>query len=156
MADKVENANAAMAKLQLDEETGEMVSKGELKKRMQKRAKKAAKEASAKDAPPAEKKAPPKPKEKQEEIIDTDAMFKKGFLAEVFETRPMKPVFTRFPPEPNGFLHIGHAKAIAVNFGFARFHGGECYLRYVIRSVRLSFIALKLLFLQIRRHKSRS
>jgi len=33
------------------------------------------------------------------------------------------------PPEPNGFLHIGHAKAIAVNFGFARYYGGECYLR---------------------------
>lgn len=142
MADKVENANAALAKLQLDEETGEMVSKGELKKRMQKRAKKAAKEASAKDAPPAEKKAPPKPKEKQEEVIDTDAMFKQGFLSEVFKERPMKPVFTRFPPEPNGFLHIGHAKAIAVNFGFARFHGGECYLRCVSRPLRPHFIAL--------------
>ena len=33
------------------------------------------------------------------------------------------------PPEPNGFLHIGHSKAIAVNFGFAKYHGGECYLR---------------------------
>ncbi|KAJ7076020.1 glutaminyl-tRNA synthetase [Mycena belliarum] len=39
-------------------------------------------------------------------------------------------VVTRFPPEPNGFLHIGHAKAIAVNFGFAKYHGGLCYLRY--------------------------
>ncbi|KAI2784162.1 glutaminyl-tRNA synthetase [Daldinia loculata] len=57
-------------------------------------------------------------------------MFKTGFLDEVFKIRPMKPVFTRFPPEPNGFLHIGHAKAIVVNFGFARYHGGECYLRY--------------------------
>ena len=34
------------------------------------------------------------------------------------------------PPEPNGFLHIGHSKAIAINFGFARYHGGECYLRF--------------------------
>ena len=33
------------------------------------------------------------------------------------------------PPEPNGFLHIGHSKAIAINFGFAKYHGGECYLR---------------------------
>ncbi|KAJ7629358.1 tRNA synthetases class I, catalytic domain-containing protein [Mycena polygramma] len=39
-------------------------------------------------------------------------------------------VVTRFPPEPNGFLHIGHAKAIAVNFGYAQYHGGVCYLRY--------------------------
>ena len=34
------------------------------------------------------------------------------------------------PPEPNGFLHIGHSKAIAINFGFARYHGGDCYLRF--------------------------
>ncbi|KAG5457956.1 MAG: tRNA synthetases class I, catalytic domain-containing protein, partial [Olpidium bornovanus] len=39
-------------------------------------------------------------------------------------------VRTRFPPEPNGFLHIGHAKAINVNFGYAKIHGGTCYLRY--------------------------
>lgn len=39
-------------------------------------------------------------------------------------------VYTRFPPEPNGFLHIGHSKAIMVNFGFAKFHDGRCYLRY--------------------------
>lgn len=32
--------------------------------------------------------------------------------------------------KPNGYLHIGHSKAIAINFGFARYHGGECYLRY--------------------------
>ncbi|CAG7848705.1 Probable glutamine--tRNA ligase; AltName: Full=Glutaminyl-tRNA synthetase; Short=GlnRS [Serendipita indica DSM 11827] len=39
-------------------------------------------------------------------------------------------VFTRFPPEPNGFLHIGHSKAIFVNFGYAAHNGGHCYLRY--------------------------
>ncbi|KIM25557.1 hypothetical protein M408DRAFT_208408 [Serendipita vermifera MAFF 305830] len=39
-------------------------------------------------------------------------------------------VFTRFPPEPNGFLHIGHAKAIFVNFGYAAHNGGHCYLRF--------------------------
>lgn len=39
-------------------------------------------------------------------------------------------VFTRFPPEPNGILHIGHAKAININFGYAQANGGHCYLRY--------------------------
>ncbi|KAJ7240299.1 tRNA synthetases class I, catalytic domain-containing protein [Mycena haematopus] len=39
-------------------------------------------------------------------------------------------VFTRFPPEPNGYLHIGHSKAIFVSFGYAAHHGGKCYLRY--------------------------
>lgn len=39
-------------------------------------------------------------------------------------------VHTRFPPEPNGFLHIGHAKAINVNFGYAQAHKGVCFLRY--------------------------
>lgn len=39
-------------------------------------------------------------------------------------------VWTRFPPEPNGYLHIGHSKAIFVNFGCAAFHGGKTYLRY--------------------------
>lgn len=39
-------------------------------------------------------------------------------------------VRTRFPPEPNGILHIGHAKAININFGYAAAHNGTCYLRY--------------------------
>ncbi|ORY32577.1 tRNA synthetases class I, catalytic domain-domain-containing protein [Naematelia encephala] len=39
-------------------------------------------------------------------------------------------VYTRFPPEPNGYLHIGHVKAIMVDFGYAKYHGGRCYLRY--------------------------
>ncbi|MCL2219873.1 MAG: glutamine--tRNA ligase/YqeY domain fusion protein [Chitinispirillia bacterium] len=39
-------------------------------------------------------------------------------------------VVTRFPPEPNGYLHIGHAKAICIDFGMAKEFGGECHLRF--------------------------
>src|ERR1700726_2491916 len=39
-------------------------------------------------------------------------------------------VHTRFPPEPNGYLHVGHAKSIHLNFGFAKEFGGKCNLRF--------------------------
>src|SRR5580698_4729087 len=39
-------------------------------------------------------------------------------------------VHTRFPPEPNGYLHIGHAKSININFGLAKEFGGQCNLRF--------------------------
>lgn len=39
-------------------------------------------------------------------------------------------IVTRFPPEPNGYLHIGHAKAICLDFGMAKKHGGQCNLRF--------------------------
>ncbi|RYP61696.1 hypothetical protein DL771_010047 [Monosporascus sp. 5C6A] len=118
MADAITEATA---KLVLDEVT----------ERTQKRAKKAAADKAKAAAPAQPKENAPKSKEKTEEpTIDPDAMFKQGFLEDVFKERPVKPVVTRFPPEPNGFLHIGHSKAIAVNFGFAKYHGGQCYLRY--------------------------
>jgi glutaminyl-tRNA synthetase len=46
------------------------------------------------------------------------------------ETGRVNTVITRFPPEPNGFLHIGHAKSICLNFGIAQEFGGRCHLRF--------------------------
>ena len=73
-------------------------------------------------------------------------MFEEGFLGQLHkpgENPQINPelkeshlkatggqVWTRFPPEPNGYLHIGHSKAIFVNFGYAAHHNGKCYLRY--------------------------
>jgi glutaminyl-tRNA synthetase len=46
------------------------------------------------------------------------------------EAGRVESVVTRFPPEPNGFLHLGHAKSICLNFGIANEFGGQCHLRF--------------------------
>lgn len=51
-------------------------------------------------------------------------------IAEDLRTGRFKNVLTRFPPEPNGYLHIGHAKAIAIDFGLAQAFGGKTNLRF--------------------------
>ncbi|HKT20113.1 MAG TPA: glutamine--tRNA ligase/YqeY domain fusion protein [Stellaceae bacterium] len=56
--------------------------------------------------------------------------FLRDIVAEDLASGKHKSVVTRFPPEPNGYLHIGHAKAIAVNFGIAAEFGGHCSLRF--------------------------
>ncbi|HEV7428185.1 MAG TPA: glutamine--tRNA ligase/YqeY domain fusion protein [Thermoanaerobaculia bacterium] len=63
--------------------------------------------------------APPKPRDFIREIVDAD-----------LAARRTARVITRFPPEPNGHLHIGHAKSICLNFGVAGEYSGQCNLRF--------------------------
>jgi len=56
--------------------------------------------------------------------------FVRAMIAEDLATGRRRRVVTRFPPEPNGYLHIGHAKSIVLNFGVAAEFGGECHLRF--------------------------
>jgi glutaminyl-tRNA synthetase len=55
--------------------------------------------------------------------------FIRQFVAEDLKSGRYKQVVTRFPPEPNGYLHIGHAKAFLIDFGIAEEFGGRCHLR---------------------------
>ena len=62
-----------------------------------------------------------------------DAVRNKNFIEEFIEedtARTGRTVKTRFPPEPNGYLHIGHAKALCIDFGMAEQFGGSCNLRF--------------------------
>ncbi len=56
--------------------------------------------------------------------------FIRSIIADDLATGRIDKVVTRFPPEPNGYLHIGHAKSICVNFGLAEQFGGDCNLRF--------------------------
>jgi glutaminyl-tRNA synthetase len=56
--------------------------------------------------------------------------FIRDIVATDLETKRHAGVVTRFPPEPNGYLHIGHAKSITLNFGIAEEFGGRCHLRF--------------------------
>jgi glutaminyl-tRNA synthetase len=56
--------------------------------------------------------------------------FIREIVAEDVRSGRVATVVTRFPPEPNGYLHIGHAKSICLNFGVAREFGGRCHLRF--------------------------
>jgi glutaminyl-tRNA synthetase len=58
------------------------------------------------------------------------ADFIRAIVAEDLRSGKHHAVVTRFPPEPNGYLHIGHAKSICLNFGVAREFGGRCHLRF--------------------------
>jgi glutaminyl-tRNA synthetase len=58
------------------------------------------------------------------------ANFIRAIITDDLESGRRDQVITRFPPEPNGYLHIGHAKSICLNFGLARDFGGRCHLRF--------------------------
>lgn len=65
--------------------------------------------------------------------VDTEVRpsnFIRNIIDEDLKSGKHTSVQTRFPPEPNGYLHIGHAKSICLNFGIARDYQGLCNLRF--------------------------
>jgi glutaminyl-tRNA synthetase len=60
---------------------------------------------------------------------NSNSDFIREFINEDLKSGKVERIATRFPPEPNGYLHIGHAKAICIDFGIARDYGGTCNLR---------------------------
>jgi glutaminyl-tRNA synthetase len=61
---------------------------------------------------------------------ETGRDFIRDIVQADLDAKRYKQVVTRFPPEPNGYLHIGHAKSIALNFGIAQEFSGRCHLRF--------------------------
>jgi glutaminyl-tRNA synthetase len=62
--------------------------------------------------------------------VETGRDFIRDIIQADLDAKRHSTVVTRFPPEPNGYLHIGHAKAICLNFGVAQEFGGRCHLRF--------------------------
>src|ERR1051325_10798168 len=71
----------------------------------------------------------PKPENKTEAAAPAPSDFIRDIVAKHVAENKYPRIHTRFPPEPNGYLHIGHAKSICLNFGIAREFGGICNLR---------------------------
>ena len=68
---------------------------------------------------------------RQEPSLQPPSNFLRQIIAEDLRTHKYAGrVVTRFPPEPNGYLHIGHAKSICLNFGLAAENNGTCHLRF--------------------------
>src|ERR1700752_4933704 len=63
-------------------------------------------------------------------VTEAGRDFIRDIIAADLQAGRAKGVVTRFPPEPNGYLHIGHAKSICLNFGVAEEFGGRCHLRF--------------------------
>jgi len=62
--------------------------------------------------------------------INAPSNFIRNIIDEDLASGKHQAIVTRFPPEPNGYLHIGHAKSICLNFGIARDYNGTCHLRF--------------------------
>lgn len=62
--------------------------------------------------------------------VETRSHFLRTQIQSDLDRGVVREVVTRFPPEPNGYLHIGHAKSITLNFGLAEQFGGRCHLRF--------------------------
>ena len=72
-------------------------------------------------------------KDREKDLLAVPAAppnFIRAIITEDLKSGKRETVITRFPPEPNGYLHIGHAKSICLNFGLARDFGGRCHLRF--------------------------
>jgi glutaminyl-tRNA synthetase len=66
----------------------------------------------------------------RDEVAEAGRDFIRDIVQADLAAGRVKEVVTRFPPEPNGYLHIGHAKSICLNFGIAEEFGGRCHLRF--------------------------
>jgi len=95
----------------------------------------------ATSAPPSEEELNPYtifPQPEENFKVHTEIFFSSGNIWRAHNTKELLEkhlkatggkVMTRFPPEPNGYLHIGHAKAMFIDFGLAKERNGHCYLR---------------------------
>ena len=83
-----------------------------------------------------------------------EEIFSRNFIEEAIDKDLEEKVYdhvqTRFPPEPNGYLHIGHAKAISIDFGMAEKYNGKCNLRLALSGTRC-FMRLIILTIFMRR-----
>jgi glutaminyl-tRNA synthetase len=68
--------------------------------------------------------------EKKEELKPSVSFIEQFIIDDLKEGKNEGRILTRFPPEPNGYLHIGHAKAICLDFGMSQKYGGKCNLRF--------------------------
>ena len=67
---------------------------------------------------------------KEAMVAEAGRDFIRDIVQADLDAKKHKLIVTRFPPEPNGYLHIGHAKSIALNFGIAQEFSGRCHLRF--------------------------